>query len=112
MDTAQFKKLLQSRRDELLAIGDSGKQAAAVVELDQARVGRLSRMDAMQQQAMAQAAQGRRKAQLKAIVDALARIETGAYGLCQVCDEEIAEGRLKVDPAAEYCVRCAEQAGR
>ncbi|MDJ0652914.1 MAG: TraR/DksA family transcriptional regulator [Xanthomonadales bacterium] len=112
MDTTHFKRLLESRQAELLAIGDSGEQAAAVVELDQARVGRLSRMDAMQQQAMAQAARGRRDAELRAITQALARIESGEYGWCLACDEEIAAGRLQVDPAATLCIQCAERAGR
>ncbi|MDT8274424.1 MAG: TraR/DksA C4-type zinc finger protein, partial [Desulfomonilia bacterium] len=82
----------------------------APVELDQARVGRLSRMDAMQQQAMAQAAARLSENERQRIEAALKRIETGEYGYCVVCDEEIAEGRLHFDPSVLTCISCARKA--
>ncbi len=80
------------------------------VELDQARVGRLSRMDAMQQQAMAQAAVNLSNHELQRIEAALKRIDTSEYGCCVLCDEEIAEGRLRFDPSVLICIACARQA--
>ncbi len=108
MDLEHFRNLLSVRRHALLADADS--DAAAVVELDQSRQGRLSRMDAMQQQAMAAETGRRRTAELPRIDAALARIDAGDYGVCLHCDEAIPEGRLRIDPAATLCVRCAEQA--
>ncbi len=89
-----------------------GADAANVVELDQSRVGRLSRMDAMQQQAMAQESQRRRKIELARIDAALTRLDGGEYGYCLKCDESIPDKRLQVDPASPLCVDCAEKSER
>lgn len=77
------------------------------VTLDQQSVGRLSRMDAMQVQAMAQAEEARRQQRLRLIDAALRRIDEGEYGYCVACGDEIAPGRLASDPAAPRCVACA-----
>jgi len=78
------------------------------VELDQQSVGRLSRMDAMQQQAMSEAEAQRRKSDLLRIEAALLRIEEGEYGYCDGCGEAIAFKRLEIDPMATRCVGCAK----
>jgi DnaK suppressor protein len=104
-----YRKLLQQLRDEILANAATTDAQAAVVELDQSKVGRLSRMDAMQAQAMAQAAVGRRKQQLQRIEAALRRLDDGEYGLCRVCDEAINPQRLAFDPAVLTCISCAEK---
>lgn len=65
------------------------------------RVGRLSRMDAMQGPAMAQASADRQRQRLQKITAALARVESGAYGRCLECDGFIADKRLDVDLTAE-----------
>ena len=87
-------------RAELQSIAEIGDESAAVVELDQAKVGRLSRMDAMQAQAMAQASGQRHKATLVRITAALKRLEEGDFGLCLNCDEPINPKRLAFDPTA------------
>ncbi len=79
----------------------------APVELDQTSVGRLSRMDAMQQQAMASAQSRRRMARLQALEAALRRAGTDEFGWCEACGEPIPEGRLEIDPCALRCVACA-----
>ena len=100
---------LLNLRDELRGLAATGDEAAAVVELDQSKVGRLSRVDAMQAQAMAQATANRRALKLRRIQTALERIDAGEYGRCQNCDEEIPLKRLEVDPAALHCIRCAHE---
>ena len=97
-------------RDELERLADTGEASAAVVELDQARVGRLSRMDAMQSQAMAQASGQRRAAMLREIAAALKRIERGEFGFCEACGEPINPKRLQIDPTARLCITCASAA--
>lgn len=84
-----------------------GAEGQQTVELDQQAIGRLSRMDALQHQAMARASAGRRAVERRRIAAALARIEEGEYGWCAECGEEIAAGRLRIDPAAPTCVSCA-----
>ncbi len=79
----------------------------AAVTLDQQSVGRLSRMDAMQQQAMSQAQERARAAELTRIDQALRRLEDGEYGYCSECGEEIPDKRLEIDPSASACVNCA-----
>ncbi len=79
------------------------------VELDQAKVGRLSRMDAMQGQQMAMEATRRRQRQLLLVEAAQRRINTGEYGRCQECDEDIDIRRLQVDPACLLCIGCAQK---
>ena len=108
--SADWRARLLKLRDELEGIEESSAKASAVVELDQAKVGRLSRMDAMQAQAMSQESGRRREMTLRNIAVALARIESGEYGLCQSCDEPINPKRLELDPSALLCIACAEQA--
>jgi len=108
MDTAHYKSLLLAQKAELEAALAQAGEAAQPVELDQTLQGRVSRIDAIQQQEMTKAAQRRRENQLHKIESALQRIETGDYGYCIKCDEEIAEKRLALDPATPSCIRCAK----
>ena len=105
-DVRQFKELLLKQKSELLSVAESANEAARPVELDQASVGRLSRMDAIQGQQMAQEAVRRREARLVRIDGALRRIERGDFGRCHVCGEEIDMRRLQIDPTATRCVAC------
>ncbi|MQX35172.1 hypothetical protein GHC57_01425 [Roseospira navarrensis] len=73
-------------------------------------MGRLSRMDALQHQAMAQETERRRQVELKRIDAALERMKEGEYGLCVHCGESIATRRLEFDPAAPLCITCASAA--
>lgn len=108
MDTQKFRKLLTERRTALTDINEMSAESRRAVELDQSKVGRLSRMDAMQQQEMAKASEQTRLREIRRIDAALERIESGDYGYCTECDEEIAEKRLTIDPAAARCIDCAE----
>lgn len=107
MDLATIRQQLEARRAELEELSRISGEAREAVRLDQQSVGRLSRMDAMQQQAMAQASERQRAIELAAIRAALARIETGDYGLCVECEEEIEEKRLEKNPALGLCLACA-----
>lgn len=106
----EMRETLTALRDELQSIAQSARESAQTVELDQQRVGRLSRMDAMQAQAMALESGRRREASLRSIAAALVRLDNGEYGNCQTCDEAINESRLRFDPAATQCVSCASAA--
>ena len=112
IDLEYFQSLLEQRRDDILARQDGQQAAAGTVELDQSRVGRLSRMDALQQQAMARATNQRSAVELQRIEAALVRIRTGDYGYCLKCGEDIAQKRLNVDPGALTCITCAGLAER
>ena len=106
-DVAAFRDLLLAREQALIEEETSGDDSASTIELDQARVGRLSRVDALQAQQMARAASRRRHAERGRIAAALKRIDDGEYGYCLNCGDMIPTPRLKVAPAAAQCVGCA-----
>jgi DnaK suppressor protein len=106
-DLERRRRALIARQGEIAALDAAGAQARAIVTLDQQSVGRLSRMDAMQSQAMAQETHRRRRAELARIKAALALMDEGEYGWCQSCGDEIPPARLDIDPAARLCVACA-----
>lgn len=110
MDDAFFEEMraaLLTRQAELTNLSQSTEGDRAPVELDQTRVGRLSRMDALQGQEMAKAKFARRSQELQKIAAALRRFDDDTYGLCLRCGDEIAEGRLRADPATPLCYVCA-----
>ena len=104
----QFRSLLLERKQALLKADETGGEAEQVVELDQARVGRLSRMDAMQAQAMSLETGRLRRLTLVKIDAALSRIEEGDFGACFECGEPINPKRLETDSTATLCINCAE----
>ncbi len=106
-DIKALKTRLEAERDDLLSVSDSAAEARKPVELDQQSVGRLSRIDAMQVQAMAQAVEARRRVRLQRIEAALKRMDRDDYGYCTSCEEDIPLKRLEIDPAMERCVDCA-----
>lgn len=101
------KQALDALRTDLSAVAEAARDGRRPVELDQTKVGRLSRMDALQDQAMQVEVENRRKVELQRIDAALARIEDGEYGYCLSCGEDIGEKRLALDPAAPLCQDCA-----
>ena len=109
MDIMHYKKMLLNKQQELLNNESTNNEAANVVELDQSKVGRLSRMDALQAQAMSLETKRRRQLELTKIKSALLRIGNDEYGYCLRCDNEISEKRLEIDPAATLCITCASQ---
>ena len=108
LELEQFRQQLLQIRTDLEQIEQESKDSGDTVELDQTKVGRLSRMDAMQAQQMALESERRRKFQLQKIEAALKRIEEEEYGYCFVCGEDIAIQRLKADPTHTKCINCAE----
>jgi DnaK suppressor protein len=103
----RYRQKLDAMRAELDAEDALGAEGQKIVELDQLAVGRLSRMDALQGQAMARATQARRAVARKRIAAALVRIDEGEFGYCTECGEEIAEKRLDLDPTLPTCMSCA-----
>ena len=111
IDNNKYKRLLLERQEELLTLITNHKEDVAPVTLDQTSVGRLSRMDAMQGQAMAEEVKRRRNHELLRIKSALERI-TGydeEYGYCVKCGETINEKRLIFDPSIVLCKKCANR---
>jgi DnaK suppressor protein len=107
MDPTAARERLLRRREELAEEDRMSVADRAPVTLDQDSVGRLSRIDAMQVQAMALAAGRRRAAERKRIDAALRRIEDKEFGYCLSCGEKINPARLAHDPSVSQCLACA-----
>lgn len=112
LDIEHFRNKLLAVREAILDVADTRNASAATVMLDQSSVGRLSRMDALQQQAMAQNNRQRAELELRRIEAALVRCSDGSYGHCVRCEEPIDPRRLEFDPAAPLCLACAEERGQ
>lgn len=106
-ESARFRTLIETRLAQIEEENRLGAEGQSVVTLDQQAVGRLSRMDALQSQAMAKAGQARRDGEVKKLRAALARIDEGEFGYCEDCGGEIALKRLEFDPGAALCISCA-----
>ncbi|MDH5723083.1 MAG: TraR/DksA C4-type zinc finger protein [Alphaproteobacteria bacterium] len=103
-----YKTTLLKEREEIEKSLAMAAESSKPVELDQTTQGRVSRIDAIQQQEMILAAQRRREQRLLMIDSALKRIESGDFGYCISCDEDIPEKRLALDPATLKCISCAD----
>ncbi|MGI9343259.1 MAG: TraR/DksA family transcriptional regulator [Gammaproteobacteria bacterium] len=112
LDLKRYRQRLLELRQSLREVQDTGDDAAATVELDQTRQGRLSRMDALQAQAMSVEAKRRREERLREVGAALARLDSNDFGWCGECGDAIDPRRLDHDPAARLCIGCAENAER
>lgn len=108
-DLNYFHQLLLKKQQELKSTDQLARDSTKAVTLDQSSIGRLSRMDAMQSQAMALETKRRREIELTRIDVALERIDEEEYGYCASCEEEINKRRLAVDPANPFCVECASK---
>ena len=109
---AKIEAKLLERRKDILALIEGHGEDSKPVELDQTRVGRLSRMDSLQNQAMAKETDRRRHQELDQIDHALERLTDGSYGDCIECGEPIAEKRLALDPSTPLCIDCAGRGER
>ena len=102
----KFKGRIQDLMEEIEQDLQQENDGEKVVELDTS-IGRLSRMDAMQNQQMALELRRRKENQLMRLENALKRIDKGTYGACGKCKSPISEDRLDIQPDAVLCVKCA-----
>ncbi len=108
IDTKVYKKQLTRLREEIEALSEVTEEARQPVQLDQTTVGRLSRMDALQTQAMQLETERRRAVEIQRIDAALRRIGEGEFGYCVSCGIDIETKRLENDPTTPTCFDCAE----
>ncbi|MFT5505846.1 MAG: DnaK suppressor protein [Gammaproteobacteria bacterium] len=104
----ELKRMLSELKADIeTRILNQNKDTQPVL-LDQQSVGRVSRIDAIQQQQMAKANQTQ-NIQLLARIDlALSRFTNKSFGLCQQCEEPIVFARLNIQPFASLCIECQE----
>ena len=105
----EIKTKINYLKAEIENLISDNKENEKPVELNQALFGRLSRMDAIQQQELALETKRRRENILIQINNALTRLENGSYGKCFECDEYIPEKRLIFDPLSIKCINCLQE---
>lgn len=108
LDLQSIRRRLEEERDSLKAESAATADDRRPVMLDQQSVGRLSRMDALQVQAMAMASEERRRTRLRRLEAAFRRLAENEFGYCATCGEPIPAERLDFDPTITRCVQCAE----
>lgn len=105
----QFVHRLRTERHETNEAIEQARQSAAPVELDQSSIGRVSRIGALQQQALARGLLERLLVRRRKIAAALTRVGSGTYGICCACATDIGPERLNADPAVVFCQECAAE---
>ena len=107
-DKAHVKDVIAAKITELRLVVESDANAQEQIELDQTRVGRLARMDAVQHHAIAQAQGDRAAKQLRLLELLLSKVDDEDFGECHYCGEDIPVGRLLIRPESLRCVECAD----
>ena len=105
-DKDKYRKILEDNLSEVQQYLKSSEDAAAAVEPDKS-LGRLSRIEAMQDQQLVMEMRRRKKRQIAEIKSALSKLEMGNYGVCIFCREKISAERLEVSPETQTCIRCS-----
>ena len=108
IDIKAFMVRLKESRKEIEKLSEVTMESRQPIELDQTAVGRLSRMDALQSQAMQLATERRRTLEVKRIDSALQRMDKGEFGYCVSCGYAIELKRLETNPVAPTCIDCAQ----
>ena len=109
---------LTAFRAQLLALGDQLREGLAATTEESRPVdlglpiGRLSRMEAIQQQNMAKAGRRNCEIRLRQVEMALKAMDAGEYGICRRCEEPIGLRRLEVRPESPFCIECQEKSER
>lgn len=104
----QLSQKLLALKDELELLLVKSSASSQAVDLDQP-IGRLSRMDALQQQAMSKANRAAHQQRLVLIEAALMAIRSDRYGECRRCEEPIGFSRLNVRPESPFCLDCQKK---
>ena len=111
LSTEQKHQIRDSIQAQLIVLDEQlamTGQSAKVVELDQALVGRVSRIDAIQQQKIAEAGHARALLQLSKLNKAIVLLDSEDYGYCLECGEDIGFARLQIKPESSFCVGCKQ----
>ena len=97
---------LSDQKSALKSLLKDNEDTSKPVQLDQQALGRVSRIDAIQQQKMAIANRSNQELTLVQIMQALRRIQEDDYGYCQECDIPIPYERLLIKPETKLCIQC------
>jgi len=101
----QYKALIikeiNSVKESLNALNEQLKPVSPDSSL-----GRITRMDAIQNQSVSRQSLNSKKVRLYKLEVALRSVDAQTYGICTICGEDIAENRLKIVPESTVCMDC------
>ena len=109
--TEELKRSLLALREELERLLDTTREGTKPVDLDEP-IGRLTRIDAIQQQTMTMANRRSHDIRLRQVIQALSALEGDEYGLCRRCEDPIGYPRLEARPESPYCLECQDEIDR
>ena len=102
----ELKEIILKTKEEILHEIKELEVKTAPIEPD-ISLGRLTRLEAIQEKSINEAILEKARIRLKKIVFVLTKIDTEDYGLCSICEEEIPYGRLCIVPESTICISCA-----
>ena len=105
-DKSILKKKMASSIEKLTGEISKLKELVKPIPPENA-IGRLSRMDAINNRSVNEAALGKAEMRLDALKNGLKSINDEKFGICARCEAEIPMGRLLIQPQSRSCVNCA-----
>ena len=110
MDVDEKNKIRTKLADE---IKETRTKVSKYLELSQPispenAIGRVSRMDAINNKSVLEAALREAQSKLIQLKKIIKKIESSDFGLCKICKKNIPFGRLMIRPESELCVNCAK----
>ena len=106
MDTIEIKQILLKEISKTQALIEEYKELTQPIAPDCA-IGRVSRMDAINNKSVTEAALRQAEGKLNNLNRVLSQIGSKEFGLCLKCKQPIPVGRILIRPESLYCVRCA-----
>lgn len=103
----QFRERLEASKHAIKALLSQTEADSRPVDLD-LPTGRLTRIDAIQMQGMAQMNRHQLDIRRQQVDVALLALDAGNYGLCRSCKQPIGWERLEVLPETPFCIACQE----
>jgi DnaK suppressor protein len=106
IDKIEIKKKIEAE------IAKTEKQVTEYAELTKSvepenAIGRISRMDAINNKSVTEAALRKAKQKLNNLYAALKKVDSPDFGICTVCKKPIPPGRILIMPQARVCVSCS-----
>ena len=106
MDKDQIKEMILREIIKTEQLISDYREMSRPVEPDNA-IGRISRMDAINNQSVTEASLRQAEEKLRNLNRVLSRIDTKDFGICQKCGNEIHIRRIMIRPESLLCVNCA-----
>ena len=101
---AKIKEKIEQAEKEIAHLEDATKPISP-----ENSIGRVSRMDAINNKSVAEAALRSSRKKLNQLRLALTKIDEPGFGTCKMCKKPIPAPRLMFMPESTRCVRCADR---